>query len=257
MKLCILVFRTTCFKGKGKEGMINSQYIRIDDAAITRCQDIPASIFADVAGRRGALDGRIRTVVPGMRLCGPAFTVEVRPGDNLMIHAALVLAQPGDVLVIDGKADTTSALMGELMCAHASAAGIAGIVIDGAVRDVATLRQGAMAVFACASNPNGPTRTLGGRIGHTISAGGVSVSPGDLVVGDDDGVVVVPKDDVALLIDAAQEKMRAEEKRMRDIAEGRLLYGWLEGALTSAGVLPAGASLNDAVEQFRTAGIGR
>src|SRR5690554_2355681 len=151
--------------------MINSHYTRVDAAELSRSKDIPASIFADVAGRRGALDGRISALAPGMRLCGPAFTVEVRPGDNLMIHAALVLAQPGDVLVIDGKADTTSALMGELMCAHASAAGIAGIVIDGAIRDVATLRQGSMPTFACVSNPNGPTRTQGGRIGHTISAG--------------------------------------------------------------------------------------
>lgn len=237
--------------------MINSHYTRVDTPELSRSKGIPASIFADVAGRRGALDGRIRSVAAGMRLCGPAFTVEVRPGDNLMIHAALVLAQPGDVLVIDGKADTTSALMGELMCAHASAAGIAGIVIDGAIRDVATLRQGSMPVFACVSNPNGPTRTQGGRIGHAISAGGVSVAAGDLVVGDDDGVVVVPREDVARVIDAAQEKMRAEERRMRDIAEGRLVYGWLEGALKTAGVLPAGTSLEDAAQQFRTAASPR
>ncbi|HWK70565.1 MAG TPA: RraA family protein [Burkholderiaceae bacterium] len=235
--------------------MINSRYARVNPAALSRSKDIPASILADVAGRRGALDGRIRAVAHGMRLCGPAFTVEVRPGDNLMIHAALVLARPGDVLVIDGKADTTSALMGELMCAHAAAAGIAGIVIDGAVRDVATLRQGSMAVFACASNPNGPTRTQSGRIGHPISAGGVSVAPGDLVVGDDDGVVIVPRDDAPRLIEAAEEKIRAEQRRMQDINEGRLVYGWLEGALKASGALPAGSSLDEAVEQFRAAGV--
>lgn len=234
--------------------MINSHYTRVDKAALSRSADVPSSILADVQGRRGALDGRVRALAPGMRLCGPALTVEVRPGDNLMIHAALVLAQPGDVMVIDGKADTTSALMGELMCAHARAAQIAGIVVDGAVRDVAALRTGSMPVFACASNPNGPTRTQGGRIGHAISAGGVSIEPGDLVVGDDDGVVVVRRADVDTVLAAAQDKIASEQKRMQDIREGRLLYGWLEGALKTAGALPAGTSLADMVEEFKAAG---
>jgi len=233
--------------------MINSHYTRVDKAALARCADVPTSILADVQGRRGALDGRVRALSPDIRLCGPALTVEVRPGDNLMIHAALVLAQPGDVLVIDGKANTTSALMGELMCAHARAAQIAGIVIDGAVRDLAALRAGDMPVFACASNPNGPTRTQGGRIGHPISAGGVSIEPGDLVVGDDDGVVIVPKSDVDTVLDAAQDKIASERKRMQDIREGRLVYGWLEGALKTTGALPAGTSLADLIEAFRAA----
>jgi len=236
--------------------MINSQYTRIDSATVSRCAEIPASILADVSGRRGALDGRIRALAPGMRLGGAAFTVEVRPGDNLMIHAALVLAQPGDILIIDGKNDTAHALMGELMCAHAAAAGIGGVVIDGAVRDVDTLRKGGMPVFACTFNPNGPTRTQGGRIGHPISVGGVSVAPGDLVVGDDDGIVVIPRQAAAGLLDAAEEKIRSEQRRMQDIAEGRLVYGWLEGALKSAGALPANASLQSLISQFQANRLG-
>src|SRR5690606_8323606 len=209
--------------------MINSDFERLDAATLAAYSDIPATIVADVAGRRGALDARVRSMVPGLGAVGTAFTVEVRPGDNLMIHAALMLARPGDILVVDGKADTTSALMGELMCAHAAAAGIAAVVIDGVVRDSATLREGCFPGFATGVSANGTTRTQGGRIGCPVSVGNVSVAAGDLVVCDDDGVVIVPRREAAGLLNAAQAKIAAEAVRLNDIQEGRLLYGWLEG----------------------------
>ncbi|SHH16161.1 RraA family protein [Pollutimonas bauzanensis] len=236
--------------------MINSAFSRTTEEQVAQASQMACSILADVSGRRGSLDGRIRSLAPSMRLCGPALTVEVRPGDNLMIHAALVLAQPGDVIVVDGKANTTSALVGELMCAHARAAGVAGLVIDGSVRDVGELRSGSFPVFACASNPNGPSRQLAGRIGHPISVGGVAVEPGDLIAGDADGVVVVPRAGVAQALLDARKKMDSERQRMRDIAEGRLLYGWLEGALRDAGVLPRGLSLEQLAAEFAAARAG-
>src|SRR5690606_7532242 len=165
--------------------VISSDFARLDAAVVAAFENVATTIIADVAGRRGGLDARIRSMTPGRRAVGTAFTVEVRPGDNLMIHAALMLAQPGDILVVDGKADTTSALMGELMCAHAAASGIRAVIIDGAIRDTATLRQGGMPVFAIGSNANGPTRTQGGRIGTPVSVGGVSISAGDLIACDD------------------------------------------------------------------------
>ena len=234
--------------------MINSDYTRVDEATLAACIDMAASILADVCGRRGALDGRIAAIQAGKHLCGTAFTVEVRPGDNLMIHAALILARPGDVLVIDGKASATCALMGELMCAHAQKAGLAGVVIDGAVRDVDALRKGALPVYACAANANGPTRTQGGRIGYPVSVGGVTVEPGDLIVGDDDGVVVVSKHEAPTVLEAARRKIDTEARRMHDIEAGRLLYGWLEGALKTAGELPEGQTLNALIEAFRRVG---
>ncbi|NYT59036.1 RraA family protein [Alcaligenaceae bacterium] len=232
--------------------MINSDFERLDAATVAAYADIPTTIVADVAGRRGALDARVRTVVPGLGAVGTAFTVEVRPGDNLMIHAALMLARPGDILVVDGKADTTSALMGELMCAHAAAAGILAVVIDGAVRDSATLRQGRFPVFATGVNANGPTRTQGGRIGHPVSVGGVSVAAGDLVVCDDDGVVIVPRQDAAGLLNAARAKITAEAVRLNDIQEGRLLYGWLEGVLKTTGELPSEQTIANLIQRFQS-----
>lgn len=230
--------------------MINRDFTRLDASVVSDFEGIPTTIVADVAGRRGALDARLKTMTPGMAAVGTAFTVELRSGDNLMIHAALMLAQPGDILVVDGKADTSSALMGELMCAHAAVTGIRAVVIDGAVRDTAALRQGSLPVFAVGSNPNGPTRTQGGRIGMPVSVGGVCVSPGDLIVCDDDGVVAVSREEAAALLEAAHTKIAAEARRLTDIQEGRVLYGWLEGALKSAGELPPDRSITQLMDGF-------
>lgn len=115
------------------------------------------AILADVAGRRGALHGRITALRPRMKLAGPAFTVEVRPGDNLMIHAAMALAQPGDVLVIDGQGNQTAALMGTIMMTACKQLGLAGVVIDGAVRDSLEIDEMDYPVFSVGTNANGPT----------------------------------------------------------------------------------------------------
>ncbi|MET0184977.1 MAG: RraA family protein, partial [Achromobacter sp.] len=103
---------------------------RVTPEQIERARAFQAAILCDVAGRRGTLDARVRALHPEMKVCGPAFTVEVRPGDNLMFHVALAVAKPGDVLVVDGKADTTCALFGELMVTQASAAKLGGFVVD-------------------------------------------------------------------------------------------------------------------------------
>ena len=115
---------------------IRKDFTRVAPDIVQKAAQFPPAILADVQGRRGTLHGRIAAVSPSMKLAGPAFTIEVRPGDNLMIHAALSLAKPGDVLVVDGKADLTCALVGALMTNVAKAAGLRGLVIDGAVRDV-------------------------------------------------------------------------------------------------------------------------
>lgn len=230
--------------------MISSDFVRLDASVVAAFENIATTIVADVAGRRGGLDARIRTMTPGRTAVGTAFTVEVRPGDNLMIHAALMLAQPGDILVVDGKGDTTSALMGELMCEHARAVGLKAVVIDGAIRDVATLREGSLPVFAVGCNPNGPTRVQSGRIGGPVSVGGVSIMPGDLIACDDDGVVAVRREEAAALIDAAHAKVASENKRMLDISEGRLLYDWLEGALKAAGELPPDTDIGALMARF-------
>jgi len=217
---------------------------RVDAAVVEQASKYPSSILADVAGRRGALSGRIAPLAPTMRFAGPAITVEVRPGDNLMIHAALALARPGDVIVVDGKGDLGSALMGEIMCQQAVALGVAAVVIDGAVRDSEAIRELGFPVYAAGLNPNGPTKSVAGRLNHPISLGGVAVHPGDLVVGDADGVTVIERANAAAMLSLAAEKLAAEAKRIADIRSRTALRpGWLNGALRAAGVIQEGESL--------------
>jgi regulator of RNase E activity RraA len=203
-----------------------------------------ASILADVAGRRGALDGRIAPLSPSMRFAGTAITVEVRPGDNLMIHAAMAIAKPGDVIVIDGKGDRSSALMGEIMSHQCMALGIAAVVMDGACRDSEEIRELGFPMFCVGTNPNGPTKQVSGRLNHPISIGGVTVCPGDLVVGDADGVTVVERAKAASLLPLAAEKVAAETKRIAGIKSRQALRpAWLDDALRAAGVLQPGETL--------------
>jgi regulator of RNase E activity RraA len=222
---------------------IRRDFDRVSPEVVAQAATYQAAILADVAGRRGTLD-RVAPLVPTMKLAGPAFTIEVRAGDNLMIHAAMSMAKPGDVLVIDGKGDTSCALMGALMINACKVMQLGGLVIDGAVRDTDELRELGFPVFAAGVNPNGPTKFIPGRINWPISAGGVAVSPGDLVVGDADGVVVVEREKAASLLPLAAKKVADENKRMGDILAKRALKpGWLDASLRAAGVLKEGETL--------------
>ena len=217
---------------------------RVSPDVVAQAAQFPSSILADVAGRRGAVSGRISPLASTMKFAGPALTVEVRPGDNLMIHAAMALAQPGDVIVVDGKGDLSSALMGEIMSQQCVALGVAAVVIDGAVRDSEAIRELGFPMYAAGLNPNGPTKNVAGRVNHPISLGGVSINPGDLIVGDADGVTVIEKDKAASLLPLAKEKVAAETKRIADIQSRKALRPqWLDGALRTAGVIKEGETL--------------
>lgn len=210
---------------------------RVSPKVVEAARKFPAAILADVAGRRGTLGGRIQPLSKSMKVAGPAFTVEVRPGDNLMIHAALLLAKPGDVIVVDGKGDLSCALTGGLMAAQAKAAGIAGFVIDGAVRDTDEGVQGDFPIFAAGCNPNGPQKGVPGWINIPVSLAGTTVNPGDLIVGDADGVVVIPREQAEKVVAGAQAKVDAEAARMKEIQAGGLESPWVQDTLRKVGVL--------------------
>jgi len=220
-----------------KNPPIRRHFERVPADLVAKARRFQASILADVGGRRGTLGGRIQPLARTMKVAGPAFTVEVRPGDNLMIHAALALARPGDVIVVDGKGDLSCALTGALMAAHAHKAGLAGFVIDGAVRDTEECARGDFPVFAAGANPNGPLKNSGGRINWPVSLAGTAVNPGDLIVGDADGVVVVPRETAAEIVGAAQAKVDAEAERMKAIGRGELAQAWVADGLKAVGVL--------------------
>lgn len=219
-----------------------ADFERVSAELVDRAKTYQSAILCDVGGRRGTLNSRIQALHPAMKVAGPAFTVEVRPGDNLMFHVALAVAKPGDVIVVDGKGDDTCALFGELMVTQAEAARLAGFVVDAASRDTDTLAGGRFPLFSAGRNPCGPTKGLSGTLGRAISIGGVAVQPGDLVVGDVDGVVIVPRDQVQAVLDAADAKIAAEKQRLAEIAEGVLISPWLDAALQSAGLPVLGAA---------------
>jgi regulator of RNase E activity RraA len=216
---------------------------RVSPDLVRQASAFQAAILADVNGRRGALHGRVAALRPRMKLAGPALTVDVRPGDNLMIHAAIALAKPGDVLVIDGKADQTAALMGTIMMTACQQLGLAGVVIDGAVRDSLDIDAMDFPVFSFGTNPNGPTKNVPGRIGHPVSCGDVTVRSGDLVVADADGVVVIERERVEALLPLARRKVEDEAARIAAIRKGQTSASWLDAALRTAGVLQPGESL--------------
>lgn len=223
--------------------MINNNFERVSADLVRQAARYQPAIFSDINDRRGALHGRITALHPRMKLAGPAFTVEVRPGDNLMIHAAMSLAKPGDVLVIDGKGDQTAALMGEIMMTACKQLGLAGVVMDGAVRDSLALDELDFPVFCVGTNPNGPTKQVAGRIGHAISVGGVTVYPGDFIIGDADGIVAIEREKLASLLPLAAHKVEAETKRIAQIKQGNTQASWLNASLIAAGVLKAGETL--------------
>lgn len=223
---------------------IRRDFERVSPAVVQKASAFPASTLADVAGRRGTLAGRIGPLSPSTRLAGPAFTIEVRPGDNLMIHAAMLMAKRGDILVVDGKGDRTCALMGSIMIHACRELGIAGVVLDGAVRDIQELRELGFPVYSVGSNPNGPTKFVPGRINWPISCGGVAINPGDLIVGDADGVVAIEREKAESVLDLAARKVAEERARIADIVAGKnLTPKWLEGSLRAAGVLKDGETL--------------
>ena len=224
--------------------MIRRDVARVPPQVVQQASAFPASVLADVAGRRGALNGRIAPLARSMRLAGPAFTIDVRPGDNLMIHAAIALAKPGDVLIVDGKGDRTCALMGAIMMTACKTLGLAGVVLDGSHRDTEEILALDFPVYSVGANPNGPAKAIAGRINYPISCGGVMVSPGDLVVGDGDGVVVVEREIAESLLPLAAKKVNDERTRIAEITSGgAIVPKWLDGALRAAGVLQAGENL--------------
>ncbi len=223
---------------------IRRDFERVPADIVTRAAEFQPAILADIAGRRGTMNGRIAALSPGMKCCGPAFTVEVRAGDNLMIHTAMTMARPGDVLVIDGKGDLICALMGAIMINACHQLRFAGIVMDGALRDTLELRELGFPVWAAGANPNGPLKASPGRINWPISCGGVAVSPGDLIAADADGVLVVEREKAASLLEGAAKKVAEETARIAAIKQGKELRPkWLEATLRTAGVLKEGETL--------------
>jgi RraA family protein len=180
---------------------------------VRRLGAIPAANIGDAQERIGVASG-LSPIWTGAKLAGPAYTVWTRPGDNLFIHKAIDGAKPGDVIVVNGGGDVSRALIGDLIGIRAKSMGIAGFVIDGAVRDADALAACGLPVFARSVTPAGPYKHGPGRLQIPVAIAGVVVSPGDIVVADADGVVVVRRDEAEQVL-AEAERIEANEAAKR------------------------------------------
>ena len=209
---------------------------RAVDLAIARQYlDVPVANVSDCMARMTAGGARLRPMHAGGRMAGPALTVKARPGDNLMVHKALMLAQPGDVIVVDAGGDLTNALIGEIMVGDAVLKKLGGIVINGAIRDADEIRRINFPVFAAGVTHRGPYKDGPGEINVPIAIDGMVLASGDLVIGDGDGLLCVPFDDAEALLQAARQKQAIEARMVTGIADGSYDRSWVDATLARLG----------------------
>ena len=209
---------------------------RTPDELVEAFRGKAAPNVADAMGRFHFMDPEMVSRT-GMPLCGVAVTVSARPGDNLMVHKALEVAHPGDVVVVSTNGNRTSAVFGELMGHTAVAAELGGIVVDGAIRDVEGLKALGFPAFSRTVTPGGCDKDGPGEINVPIACGNTVVMPGDIVLGDEDGLVVVPREDAAEVLERVQALEEREKKRIAAIEGGELFKAEIDETLRTKGVL--------------------
>ena len=199
-------------------------------------REIPVANIDDNMGRIAAVDASIFPLNPNAKILGTAFTVNAPAGDNLLFHKALDMAQPGDVIVLANKGSLSRSLCGEIMSNYAKSRGLAGIIIDGCVRDSAALRELDFPVYAKGVTPNGPYKNGPGEMNFPVSFAGIIINPGDIIVGDADGLRVIRPEDAEELAKKAKAWHDSEEKQLEGIlTKGEWVRPWVDDKLKEVG----------------------
>jgi 4-hydroxy-4-methyl-2-oxoglutarate aldolase len=212
--------------------------VRTDASVLAGLAELGVSTVHEADQRRGALDPTIRPIQAGARIAGSAVTVSCPPGDNLMIHAAVETCRPGDILVVTTTSPSTDGMIGELLATSLRAHGVIGIVTAAGIRDAGELRGMEFPVWTRTINPQGTVKASPGSVNVPVVCGGQIVHPGDAIVADDDGVVVVPRDRCPEVLKAARARAANEEAKRARLTTGELgvdLYG-LRAKLADLGV---------------------
>lgn len=215
---------------------IHPPWRRPDDALLAAFGEASPAQVADCMSRLGAMDAGIRPVWRSPRCIGAALTVWCHAGDNLMLHKALSLAAPGDIVVMNTQGAGNSGF-GELLASSAVRLGVRAVIVDGTVRDAEALETLALPVYARGLCPNGCNKDGPGEVGAIIACGGVAVRPGDVIVADRDGVTVVPLDDAPEVACLAVEQIAREHKRLSEIDRGVLVRPEIDETLRKLKVL--------------------
>jgi 4-hydroxy-4-methyl-2-oxoglutarate aldolase len=215
---------------------VRRSFPRPPESLVARFRDAPTGWVVDANGRRGALDWRVRPITRAVRFAGVALTVHSRARDNLAPYAAIAHARPGDVMVVAADGYEEASVVGDILVGMAKNKGVAALVTDGMVRDVEGLNAVGIPVFARGLSPNSPYKDGPGEIGLPVALGGVAVNAGDLVIGDQDGVVVVARESLAAVAEALAE-VRAKEAKMDELVRnGATVPPWMEQTLADKGV---------------------
>ena len=209
---------------------------RLDTALVDAFRGLASSNIADAMGRFGFMDPGIQPR-SGLPLCGLAVTVNARPADNLMAHKALQVAQPGDIVVVSTGGNITSAVFGELMCRTAVAARLGGLVVDGAIRDVEGITALGFPAYSRSVSPGACDKDGPGEINVAISCGGTVVAAGDLIVGDRDGIAVVPRAHASEVLALVRDLVKKENARVAEIDAGTIFKAEIDDALRKKGVI--------------------
>jgi len=212
---------------------------RPDAEAVRILGELGSATVSEAQGRCGLLLPYMRPIYPTARMCGPAVTVSCQPGDNLMIHAAVEVCQAGDVLVVTVTSESTDGFFGELLATSLRARGVAGLVIEAGVRDVADITAMDFPVWSRAISSQGTVKSTAGSVNIPVVCAGQLVRPGDVIVGDVDGVCVIKRDEAADVVKAGQARLAKEEKSREKLRAGELgldMYG-LRAKLAELGVI--------------------
>jgi RraA family protein len=217
---------------------INPEFERVDVNIVDAFARYDTPDVSDLMNRLYTMNASIKSLTdPSLRLIGPACTIKVFPGDNLMVHKSLDIARPGDVLVIDASSSTMTAVLGDLISTKARHRRIAGVVVDGLVRDIQAIRAlGDFPVFGRGVTPLGPLHRGPGEINFPVSVGGIVVNPGDLITADLNGVVVVPRPFAAELLERLDNRAGPERAYAEAVARGEFSNDWVDRALTESGL---------------------
>ena len=205
---------------------------------IEKFTGIPSPNIADCMNRFFCVDSKIKMInkKKGLQMIGSAITVMTRTVDNLLVHKAIDIAQPGDIIVIAAEGDTHSAILGEIMAHMAEKKGVAGYLIDGCIRDSEAIQEMDFPVFAIGVSPKGPYKDGPGEINFPVSCGGVIINPGDIIVGDRDGVVVIPPSEAEMIYQEAKKVLEKETEILEEVKKGNMGdRSWVDAKLNEKG----------------------
>jgi len=205
---------------------------RVSPEMVEKFKVIPAAAISDSMSRLAAGGADLRPMhAGGTVLAGPAFTVKTRPGDNLFVHKAIDTAKPGDIIVVDAGGELTNAIVGEMMLTHAETRGLGGVVIYGAIRDSGHVKNHPFPVFAAGVTHRGPYHDGPGEVNVPIAINGMVIQPGDLMIGDDDGLLCIPYDEVEMVYAEAAKRLEGENAQRVRVRTGTVDRKWIDDCL--------------------------